>query len=390
MKSIKYIVSYDIESNFKENRVNVLASSNKINYIVSVLNDLGYKVDLISTSQTLNSRCYLGKEISLGINKLHLFPTTWRGGVILKCINVLVMRWNIWRYLKKNVSLGEKIIIYHSIGNLWALRYLKKIKKAYIIEEVEEIYGEIFENKRLVIKEKKELQLADAYMFPTILLDEFINKTNKPKIIVHGAYRKSDFLKKGLEDNKNNEIGIFEENKFHVGYTGIIDSQKGSHLIVKAAQYLDENYHIHILGFGTQKEIDSLNACIIETKNKTNCIISFDGIRRGVVYEEYLKKLNVGICPVDSDKKFILTQFPSKIISYMINNLPVLCSDIQTVKTSDVAKGVFFYQGNSPIDIANAIINIKNQIGYYNVQELIFECDKKFIKEFRTLLQEGK
>ena len=45
---------------------------------------------------------------------------------------------NIWKYLRKNVSSGEKIIIYHSAGNMWILDYLKKHKKAYVIEEVEE------------------------------------------------------------------------------------------------------------------------------------------------------------------------------------------------------------------------------------------------------------
>ena len=122
MERIKYIVSYDVQSNRDENRVNVLASSNKIDYIVTVLNNLGYQVDLISTSQTLNKKCYHGKEIQIGKNILHLFPTTWRGGVLLKCINAVIMRLNIWWYLRRNVSCGEKVIIYHSAGNMWILK----------------------------------------------------------------------------------------------------------------------------------------------------------------------------------------------------------------------------------------------------------------------------
>ena len=129
MKKIKYIVSYDISSNSSENRVNVLASSNKIDYIVMVLNDLDYEVELVSTSQTLNKRCYPGKTVAVGRNTLRLFPTTWRGGFLHKCLNAFVMRWSIRKYLKKNVSKGETVIIYHSVGNMWILDYLKKRKK---------------------------------------------------------------------------------------------------------------------------------------------------------------------------------------------------------------------------------------------------------------------
>ena len=82
-KRIKYIVSYDTPNNYKENRLNILASANKIEYIIDTLNELGYGVDIISTSQTLNKRCYKGKKIKLNKhNTLKLFPTTWRGGYI--------------------------------------------------------------------------------------------------------------------------------------------------------------------------------------------------------------------------------------------------------------------------------------------------------------------
>lgn len=391
MKKIKYIVSYDVQSNHKENRVNVLASSNKIDYIVTVLNDLGYQVELISTSQTLNKKCYPGKEIKIGQNVLRLFPTTWRGGVFFKCLNAAIMRLNIWNYLRKNVSFGEKVIIYHSAGNMWILDYLKKHKKAYVIEEVEEIYGEIFQNRKLAEKEKKKLQIADSYIYPTILLDTVVNKNQKPSLVVHGAYVNTEYNRRTQEGNvfENDDSAFFENGKYHVGYTGILDPQKGCLAIVKAAEHLDENYHIHILGFGSQSEIDVLNDCISETRKKTTCLITFDGVRSGAAYEEYLKKLDLGICPVDSQKDFILTQFPSKVISYMVNGLPVLCSNIETVKTSNVADAVMFYHGDEPKDIAEAIAVARKQMRHVDARKIINECHEKFIKEIGVLLQGG-
>lgn len=391
MKRIKYIVSYDVQSNHEQNRVNVLASSNKIDYIVTVLNHLGYQVDLISTSQTLNKKCYPGKEIKIGQNVLRLFPTTWRGGVIFKCINASIMRLNIWNYLRKNVSSGEKVMIYHSAGNMWILDYLKKRKKAYVIEEVEEIYGEIFQNRKLAEREKKKLQIADSYIYPTILLDAIVNKNQKPSVVVHGAYVNTEYNRQTQQGDllAHDDSTIFEDEKYHVGYTGILDPQKGCLSIVKAAEHLDENYHIHILGFGSQKDIDVLNECICETKKKTSCLITFDGVRRGAAYEKYLQGLDLGICPVDSQKDFILTQFPSKVISYMVNGLPVLCSDIETVKTSNVSDAVIFYHGDEPKDIAEAIAVARAQMAHMDARQIIEDCHEKFLKEIGELLQGG-
>lgn len=391
MKKIKYIVSYDVQSNHKENRVNVLASSNKIDYIVTVLNDLGYQVEIISTSQTLNKKCYPGKEVKIGENILRLFPTTWRGGVFLKCINAVVMRLSIWNYLRKNVSSGEKVIIYHSVGNMWILDYLKKCKKADVIEEVEEIYGEIFQNKKLADKERRKLQNADAYIYPTMLLDAIVNKNRKPSLVVHGAYVNTDYSRRAQGESvlEHDDSAAFESGKYHVGYTGILDPQKGCLSIVKAAEYLDKNYHIHILGFGSKNDIDVLNDCISKTRKRTGCSVTFDGVRRGAAYEDYLKRLDLGICPVDSRKDFILTQFPSKVISYMVNGLPVLCSDIETVKTSNVSDAVVFYHGDEPKDIADAIIIARSQMNHVDARMIIEDCHRKFVKEIGELLQGG-
>ena len=152
---------------------------------------------------------------------------------------------------------------------------------------------------------------------------------------------------------------------------------------------MDENYHIHILGFGSQNDIDVLNDCIFETRKKARCTITYDGIRRGVAYEDYLKKLDIGICPVDSQKDFILTQFPSKVISYMVNGLPVLCSDIDSVKTSNVAEAVIFYHGDEPEDIAEAITIARTQMMHVDAHKIIADCHEKFIQEIGVLLQGG-
>lgn len=377
--SIKYIVSYDVPENNKENRLNIPSSANKIDYIINTLNKIGYKVEIISTSQTLNKKCYKGKTINFNNNTLKLFPTTWRGKFILKTVNQIVMRTSIIFYLTKNIKKNDKIIIYHSLGNLWILRYLKKCKKVEIIEEVEEIYNLISNNQKQAKKEIKYLKLADKYIFPTKIINDVLKIKNIKSIVVHGSYIISNF-------KEYNDDAKFDENKINIGYTGLIDKKKGCFEIIKTGSLLDENYHIHILGFGDKTEIEKMKKIISEENAKNKCQISYDGIRKGKDYDNYLKKLDIGICSIDSSKEYADVQFPSKIISYLTANLKVICSSNKSVKTSDVAEAINFYEGNTPKQIAEVIKKCKNTQN--NSQTIIKKCDEKFKIELKKLIEE--
>lgn len=387
MERIKYIVSYDLESNKHQNRLNILASANKINYIISVLNDLGYAVDIISTSQTLNKKCYKGNCATFGVNTIRRFPTTWRGGFLLKVINVLVMNFSILVYLIRNINKHEKIIIYHSVGNLWMLPVLKKIKKAYIIEEVEEIYGDIFGKPRMSQKERSRLQNASAYIYPTKLLNPIVNANNKPFLVVHGAYK--DNSHKYYSDQAAGENTNFEKGIYHIGYTGILDPKKGCLNILEAAKHLDSTYHIHILGFGIEEEVRMVTATVEEyIGNKgIECKVSYDGIRKGNAYTNYLKHLDLGICPIDASQDFVKTQFPSKVITYLVAGLPVLCSKAESVVTSDIAEAIMFYNGNRPEDIAKAIISFRADKSKKKPFKILERCDVNFRTELFNMLK---
>lgn len=387
MERIKYIVSYDLESNKHQNRLNILASANKINYIISVLNDLGYGVDIVSTSQTLNKKCYKGDCSTFGINTIRRFPTTWRGGTLLKIINVLVIRLFILMYLILNVKKNEKIIIYHSIGNLWMLPILRKIKDAYIIEEVEEIYGDIFGMPKMAQKERRKLQNASAYIYPTKLLNPIININNKPFLVVHGAYQNNS--NEYYSDEVADESSYFETGIYHIGYTGILDPKKGCLNILEAAKYLDSTYHIHILGFGRDEEIQMVIKTVENymVDKDIKCKVSYDGIRRGNAYTNYLKHLDLGICPIDASQNFINTQFPSKVITYLVAGLPVLCSEAKSVMTSDIASAIMFYSGNKPKDIAKAIISFRENMSTKDPLGILKQCDMYFRRNLFNILK---
>jgi len=379
-KRIKYIVSYDCPENYSENRVNILASSNKIDYIVHKINEIGYGVDLISTSQTKNNKFYRGKLLYRGVNTLRLFPTTPRGGIIKKVINLIVMRTAIAIYLLKNVKRGEAVIIYHSYGNMWMINLLKHIKGARIIEEVEEIYGDIYGKPRLSRKEKHLLSKADAYIFPTELLNKVVNNKGKNYIIIHGSYKLGNCENLPIKHSARDGL-------YHVGYTGILDPKKGCLDFIRSAEYLDSSYCLHVLGFGSEKELNLLLETIEYMKEKTNCQIVYDGIKRGSDYDRYLQELDAGICPLNSEDFFVNTQFPSKVISYLANGISVICSNVASVKTSDVSDYITFYEGNSPSCIANAIKMARECKHISDSRQAILQCDKKFGKELKEFFK---
>lgn len=382
MKRIKYIAAFDIEANKGENRVNVLSSANKINYIITVLNQLGYGVDMISFSHTLNKKCYAGKTIKWGENNtIKLFPTTWRGGALLKIVNLIVLYTSLFFYVLTHVRKNDTVIMYHSYSILW-LNVLFMFKKIHLIEECEEIYGDIFGKKWMSALEHNLLTKAESYIYPTELLNSIVNIKQKPYLVVHGSYK--DVGAQFFSDSKK-EVVYFDPNLYHVAYTGILDPKKGCMDVVKAAEYLDESYYIHILGFGDVEEIDMINQMIKKLELKTKCKMSFDGLRKGQEYTNYLSHLNLGICTLDTERQFINTQFPSKIISYMTAGVPVLCSAAKSIMTCDVSSAITFYKGNTPKDIAEGIEHAR-QKSAINTQKLLEDCDAKFKKELNNLI----
>lgn len=380
-KRIKYIASFDIDSNKVENRMNMLSSANKINYIITVLNELGYGVDIISYSHTLNKKCYSGKLINWGNNTVKLFPTTWRGGILLKILNCLILNTCLFFYLLFNVHHKDTVIMYHSYGILW-INLLFMLKGVHLIEECEEVYGDIFGKKWMSFLEHKLLTKADSYIYPTELLNSIVNTNNKPYLVVHGSYK--DVGAQFFSDCKPETV-VFDPNLYHVAYTGILDPKKGCMDVVKAAEFLDGSYYIHILGFGSQEEIDMIEQLINELSKKSKCKVTFDGLRKGLEYTNYLKHLDLGLCTLDTEEAFTLTQFPSKIISYMAAGVPVLCSEAKAIKTCDVSSAITFYEGNSPKAIAEGIITAKIK-GRIDTRQLLEDCDEKFKVELKSLL----
>ena len=355
-----------------------LSATNKLNYIIDIMRGLKENVSLLSLSAISNNGKTIKPETKVidsnfSISYQKCFP---KRNFFEKVLHKLIDSHRTYKFLLKNIEEGELVYLYHPSLYHKLLEKVIRRKKARLILEVEEIYGDVSSDAKLKMKELKFFKSAEAFIFPTVLLNNLVNADNKPFVIVHGSY---------ILPPVASSLG-FKDNKIHIVYSGTFNNIKGGWgAAIESILYLDEHYHIHILGFGTKNEVSDVISRINEIKEKTKCEISYEGMLVGEEYISFLRKCDIGLSTQNPELEFNNSSFPSKVITYMTCNLRVVSTkNISTIK-SDVSDYVYYtdYDAKS---IANTIkgINLREK---YDGREIIDALNKKFCKDFYNLIQ---
>lgn len=380
MNYLKYIGFYDLQDSLIQ-RNYVTSAANKMEYIVRAIASIGQPVEIRSASSVIESDFKFYKSEIKRINSnitLHL-PSSWGGNnIYIKKFRTFWNISNLFLFLLFNTKRNEPIVVYHSLGYLNVILWAKKIRKFKLILETEEIYTDVSDKgekaKRL---EYNTINAADAYLFSTELLNCKVNLHNKPYCINYGTYKVEQQV-----------VGKFDDGKIHVVYAGTFDPNKGGGgAAVAAAEFLPENYHIHICGFGNSKETIYIKNFISSTQKKSKATISFDGLLKGKDFIEFIQRCHIGLSTQNPDAAFSATSFPSKILSYMANGLSVVSINIKAIKESKVGPFIHFYEKQTPKEIAAAILSCKINNNNRNVIE---EMDISFKRDIKSLLQEIK
>lgn len=374
MKKVKYLTFYDISD--KEGRCYALSAVNKADYVIGCLERLGYDVDIISASLTSSVGYIKGSETKLTdkVNLIKLPALKW-GNKFQKLIAYIWSVLGLFFYLIFNVKRDEEIFAYHSLGFMTAMKWAKKIKKFKLTLEVEEIYNDVIcKSKRHRNKEIKYISLADKYIFPTELLNKELNKQNKPYCIAHGTYKVEPDRKVGFADDK-----------IHIVYAGTFDPRKGGAITTTTTTMLSENYHVHILGFGSDEDVKKMKKLITEVNEKSEATVTYDGLLSGDEYIKFIQKCHIGMSTQNPNAEFNATSFPSKVLSYMANGLRVVSVNIPAIYSSDVGKYLYYYENPTEKEIASAIMSVNFDDGY-DGRKIIKELDKKFMENLERLL----
>lgn len=132
----------------------------------------------------------------------------------------------VFGYLICHLNKGQNVIVYHSLGYVRLIQVLKRIIRFNLILEVEEIYADVTGDSNARKSEYKLFQCADAYIFPTELLNEKLNPEHKPHCIIYGTYQ--------VEEDRHCSFG---DGKIHVVYAGTFDPRKGGAAAAAAAGF---------------------------------------------------------------------------------------------------------------------------------------------------------
>lgn len=376
MKSVFYLGYY----NLPESGTNfALSAINKMDYIIGVVENLGMSVNVISATAGRNGKRIKGTIKQIGQNStLKTFDSFLGKNKISRFIGQKCLKRRLKKYLKDIIKPNDTIIIYHSLGYCDLYKRICEKLKANVILEVEEIYTDVSKQKYISNKrERKTFEYANGYIFPTELLDKSVNTKGKPSVIIYGTYKTEKRYEK-----------IFNDGKIHVAYAGTFDPNKGGAIAaIGAARFLNENYYMHILGFGRQSEIENVKKEIKKVAEETAAKISFEGLLSGEKYVRFIQGCDIGLSTQNPNASFNDTSFPSKILSYMSNGLRVVSARIPSVEMSSIGKYLYYYDDQTPECIADAIKSVVFTDGYDSRDE-IGMLDKVFTCDLKTMFKE--
>lgn len=282
------------------------------------------------------------------------------------------MEFQFFFWCLTNIKRKEQIIVYHSLGYDSAFLKLQKLKSIRIIGEVEEIYQDVSKQTSSRCRnEYKFIDVCEKYIFPTQLLDQKVNKQNRPSLVIYGVYATESITEKKFSDGK-----------IHVVYGGTLDPNKGGAAAAAAAtEFLPSNYHVHMCGFGDPTQI---KAIVADIQAKSDATVTFEGELKGDDYKRFIQKCHIGLSTQDPNAAFNSTSFPSKILVYLANGLKVVSIRIPAIEQSAVADSLRFYDTQTPEKIAEAIMcaSKRNECG----NEILKKLDERFIEDLYNLL----
>ena len=377
MKRIKYLCYYN-SPHRQFPREGVPSATTKIDYIIDVLNRLGYVVEIISKSGISSNKLVfnLGGSVEIGENVVRHFISL---GCVKNPLRVF-SRWlntlHFFLWLLFYTKQNEQIIVYHSLGYCKMLNLLRKMKHLCIIGEVEELYQDVHKQSKSVSRAEYEfINGCEKFLFPSILMSNRFNPSGKPFAIVHGIYKTEEKLERKFSDGK-----------IHVVYGGTFDPKKGGALAAaEVGRYLPENYVVHICGFGSEADIDRIKTMILDTNANSYSETRFEGLLRGEDYTRFIQKCHIGLSTQNPTAAFNDTSFPSKILVYLANGLKVVSIRIPVVESCAVVDEISFYDVQSPDRIAEAIQHVTLETAE-TTSMLLDKVDSDFSKSLEALL----
>lgn len=156
-------------------------------------------------------------------------------------------------------------------------------------------------------------QQFDGYVFLTEMMNNLMNKKNKPYIVVEGMIPLDERPKEGFKKNKSPN---------YIMYAGTLRKRYGiSNLIEAFHKIKRKDIELWIFGSGDQEEE-------IKRISLNNSRVKFFGLKPQVEVFAYEKEALLLINPRPTSEEFTKYSFPSKTLEYMSSGTPLLTTNL--------------------------------------------------------------
>lgn len=294
-------------------------------------------------------------------------------------------KWGILRhhrtilsYLLKNVRRGDSVIVYHSLYNRFWLRLYRLFVPGRLILQIEDVFSELSPETE---KYRKAEWAFFQKMQKCLCVNDLICKKLPEvpeKAVAYGSYTLPPNFKKEPRDT------------IRLVYAGVIEQErKAAFLAGEAMYHLTGNYELHILGFGREADLAALGDLIRRVnKDLGRTAITYHGRLNGEAYWRFLQNCDIALSTHAYTPESAAAAdhtFPSKVISYLANGLPVVAQRLAVLESSRIADYCTFYEAPLPKEIAAAVKNI----AFYSEQDSrgeIARLDGEFFHNIKALL----
>lgn len=378
MEKVIYVGYYACLEGDCQTRNYSLAAAKKMDFVASALTQIGKRVEIVSPAYITDSGRYYKAEEHIQIapnTQLTLTPSWGCRNKLMRVARVLYSKWWLFRYLLSHANEQTPVIVYHNYEIAIPLIAAQKIKRFPLLLEIEEQYSMVWKLSRYnQFKENLLLRYGkDRSLVVSELLAEKLGVMHP--IVSYGNYNSF----KGIipEKGKNNTVQLI--------YTGSVDKVKNSaYLAMEVMPLLPENYELKISGPIAKGEgdlfIQTLDAINRKCGRKA---CEYLGVLGDEEYTDLLLHSDIAL-NLQQDGDFGQYLFPSKILTYLSYNLPVVSTRGASIVKSSVANLISFSDGFDAVSIAEAILSVKindeiDRRGQLNHMRRVFEENLKMV-----------
>ncbi len=250
-----------------------------------------------------------------------------------------------------------------------------KAAKKYNIRTVGIITDPLFDehNKRKFKTRNKIMSSVDSYIFLTRQMNELINPTNKPYVVIEGQCdHKLSAHQNSIEEKITPK---------RITYAGAISKEYGLKTLVESFIKSD-NTGWELQLFGNGDYVEEING-ISKTHNNVKYLGSVSN--KQIVKAEIESTLLVNPRPVG--EYYTIFSFPSKTLEYMVSGTPVLTTDLPGIP--EEYKPYLYYFSD---DTKQGMIDTLNDIFSKSDEELFKKGQKAkaFALEHKNNISQSK